>query len=321
MDTWEEGFDAWTPSAPTSEETETDLDRAELLRLARELAERRQIPASGATAEIEQLKQSLRERAEAVAVRERELDELQRRLERPGIRGRIELRPKRGEDHEAVGGAALAARELATHERTRALAERERAAEAHERALQARVAELETEAERLAARELELDEELRAIETKLAETDAERRLAAAERQRLEERDRAVHEREKALAASRSEIDAERRRLEIRVAQLEAQAGVTGEQSAPANDGAAATVLAVVEEREQELARREATLTDRENELALVRRDLDADRSALLERERSLRHRDVAEVREPPAQRFVPPSFSEGLAALARSRPR
>ena len=133
MDSWEEGFDIWTPGTPreageadAGEDTGTDLDRAELLRLARELAERRQAPQTGADAEIEQLKRALRERAEAIAARERELAELQRRLERdrPSVRSLLELRPKqRGE---TVDGEALAARERATHERTQALAARER---------------------------------------------------------------------------------------------------------------------------------------------------------------------------------------------------
>jgi len=103
MDSWEEGFDIWTPGTPreageadAGEDTGTDLDRAELLRLARELAERRQAPQTGADAEIEQLKRALRERAEAIAARERELAELQRRLERdrPSVRSLLELRPK-----------------------------------------------------------------------------------------------------------------------------------------------------------------------------------------------------------------------------------
>jgi len=150
MDSWEESFDTWTPRTPNEADagedtgTGTDLDRAELLRLARELGERHQTGRTGADAEVEQLKQALRERAEAVAARERELTELQRRLEsdRPGVRGLLELRSKRGERREAVDGEALAARERATHERAQALDERERA-------VQAQAAELEAEAARL----------------------------------------------------------------------------------------------------------------------------------------------------------------------------
>jgi chromosome segregation ATPase len=193
MDSWEEGFDTWTPWKPwtppeaeAGEDTRTDPDRAGLLRLARELAERRQLPQTNAAAEIEQLKRSLRERAEAVAARER----------------------------------ALAA-------------------------------------------------QLKAAEKKLAEAEAEHRLAAAEREHLEERDRAAHDREKTLAAARRQLDAERQELEARVAAL----ARTAEQDAP------------------------------------------------LDRERELDRRELAEAPAHFAEPIAPPSFSEGLAALARFRSR
>jgi chromosome segregation ATPase len=340
MDSWEEGFDKWTPRTPNAtdagDDTGTDLDRAELLRLARELAERRQTGRTGADAEVEQLKQALRERAGAVAARERELAELQRRLEsdRPGVRGLLELRSKRGERSEAVDSEALAARERATHERAQTLDERERAAEARERSVQAQAAELEAEAARLAERERELAGELKAAEAKLAETEAERKLATAERERLEERDRAVHDREKELATVGVEIEGERQELEARVTELEARTRELDAQAAAVGSAAehgaqqvgsvereAAAKLAAVEERERTLARRESKLDARERDLALVRQGLDAERNALLERERGFRRREVAEVRESRAQPFAPPSFSEGLAALARVRSR
>src|SRR3954470_5679684 len=82
IDRWEEAFDSWTPrrSAAPSDDTGVDLDRAALLRLARELAEKRRGLDRQADTELEQLKQSLRERAEAIAARERELADLQKRL-------------------------------------------------------------------------------------------------------------------------------------------------------------------------------------------------------------------------------------------------
>lgn len=317
MDSWEEGFDTWTPRTPSQagpgDDTGTDLDRAELLRLARELAERRHTPQTGLDPEIEQLKQSLRERAAAVAARERELTELQRRLERdrPGVRGRFDPRAKRSD---AVDEETLAARERATHERMQALEQRERAVEAQ-------TAELLAEAERLAEREGQLTEELQAVETKLAETEAERGLAAAERERLEERDRTVHEREKTLAAARLEIEAERQKLEARAIAIGVQAAALGSTAAQSEEQPAAAALAAVEKRERELSRRAENLDESERDLARVRQELDAERKALLERERRFRHREVADVRESFAQPFAPPSFSEGLAALARSRSR
>src|SRR5205823_2594791 len=84
MDSWEEGFDGWTPrpesTAGAGADTGTDLDREELLRLARELAARRHGEQEQARVELEELKRVLRERAEAVAARERELEQLQQRL-------------------------------------------------------------------------------------------------------------------------------------------------------------------------------------------------------------------------------------------------
>jgi hypothetical protein len=318
MDRWEEGFDNWTPRAPkqaeSADDTGTDLDRAELLRLARELAEQRQVPTVAGDPEIERLKQSLRERAEAVAARERELNELQRKLERPGIRGRIELRPKRGD---AVDTEVVAARERATVDRSQALDERERA-------VAAEAAELEAEAERLAARERELAEELQTVQSTLAATEAERELAAAERQKLEERDRAIHEREKTLAAARLEVVAERQKLEARAREVERQASaLSTHDSRPAADVAAReqAALAAVEERERALADRESRLEDSERELGLRRREVEAERNALLERERRRRRLDVADGDDPVARPFAPPSFSEGLASLARSRTR
>jgi hypothetical protein len=325
MDSWEEGFDKWTPRTPkaaeSADETGTDLDRDELLRLARELAEQRQAPVVDADSEIVQLKQSLRERAEAVAARERELTELQRRLERdrPGIRT-IALRPKRAD---AVDGEALAARERATVERTHALDDRERA-------VAAEAAELEAEATRLAEREAELAEELKTVQATLAATEAERKLAAAEREQLEERDHAIHEREKTLAAERLELAAERERQEARARDLARQAAalaaVSRNDERPATDHAAEAAreraaLAAVEERELALANRESKLEDSERELALRRRELEAERNSLLERERRRRRIDVADERDPVARPFAPPSFSEGLASLARSRSR
>jgi hypothetical protein len=367
MDSWEEGFDTWTPrtgrrdsGAVGGEDTDMDLERAELLRLARELAERRRTGRTGDDTEVEQLKQTLRERAEAVAARERELAALQRRLERdrPRIRRLRELRPSRDEPAEPAGGESIEARERATHERSLALDERERA-------LQAQTAEVEAEAAELATRERELATELTAAAATLAETEAERaraaaerELATAERDRLEERDRAVHDREKVVAATRMQVEAERQELvgraadvEARAAELERRAGELAARAAALDNAVehgvqqvgsvereAAAKLAAVEEQEQMLARRESTvasleareraLADREakldaeeRDLALVREGLGAERHALLERERRLRQSEAGDARETFARPFAPPSFSDGLAALARSRSR
>ncbi|MDP9262322.1 MAG: hypothetical protein M3O89_10145, partial [Actinomycetota bacterium] len=122
-----------------------DLDRDALLRLARELAERRHSEQEHAGAELERLKQSLRERAEAIGARERELAELQTRL------GKGKL-PKQKQPNTA-NTDALVARERAALERAQTL-------EARERELQARAADLEAHVEQIEQRELELATEL-----------------------------------------------------------------------------------------------------------------------------------------------------------------
>ena len=50
----------------------------------------------------------------------------------------------------------------------------------------------------------------------------------------------------------------------------------------------------------------------------MRQGLDAERNALLERERALRRREVADVRQSFDAPFAAPSFSEGLAAFVSS---
>jgi hypothetical protein len=330
IDRWEDGFDTWTPrgDAGGREDTDADLDREELLRLARELAAQRQADQGHAHDELDQLKRSLRERAEAVAARELELEELRRKLEagRAPVRDRFRRGSGSGGDEEAV-----AARERAALERAQALDERERA-------VGVRAGELAAEATRLAERERELEAELAAARAKLADSAAEHALAERERERLEERDRAAHDVEKSLAALRIEIEQERERLEARDRELAAQMrevearaaalaaaselerGSEVERESAIEAGAAARVAAV-EAREQELESLEAKVAARERDLLLLRQGLDSERNALLERERALRRREVAEVRESFAQPLAPPSFSDGLAALARLRAR
>ncbi len=53
----------------------------------------------------------------------------------------------------------------------------------------------------------------------------------------------------------------------------------------------------------------------------MRQGLDAEWNTLRDRERALRRREVAEVRQSFDVPLAPPSFSEGLAAFARERSR
>jgi hypothetical protein len=308
IDSWEEGFDNWTPRTESlpSDDTGVDVDKEALLRLARELAGQRHAEQDEARVELESLKHALRERAEAVALRERELAELKRRLDDgKAPKAPKPAKPDRGESE------SLAARERAALERARAL-------EARERELAERQAGLEAEAARVSERERDLAAELAAAQTERGESESERRLAAAERERLEEREQEARRIEKDLAARRVELDDERDRLEARARALETQLaalerGGDREPDPPPSAGD--------EGRERELRRLEAKLETRERELALIRQGLDAERNALLERERALRRREVADVRRSFDAPLVPPSFSEGLAALARARGR
>ena len=301
IDRWEEGFDSWTPrrGGGAPDDTGTDLDREALLRLARELAEKRHSEQEHAGVELERLKQSLRERAEAIAARERELAELQKRLG--------EGKQHKQEKLNTTDTDALVARERAALERAQTL-------EARERELQERATDLEAQAERIEQRELELSTELAQAQSQLNDSLSERELASAERAKLEERAEEARRVEKELATRRIELEQERERLEARAREVEARTrALASEPQEPSTDP--------YEQRESELRRLEATLEARERELALVRQGLDAERNALLDRERALRRREVAEVRQSFDAPLVAPSFSEGLAAFVSWRSR
>ena len=290
IDRWEEAFDSWTPrrSGASSDDTGVDLDREALLRLARELAAKRQALDQDAGAELEQLKHSLRERAEAIAARERELAKLQKQF--------ADGKPRKHERPEQPDTESLVARERAALERAQSL-------EARERELLERAAQLEAESDRVAARERELAAELARGQSQLNESLSERELASAERAQLEERAQEAHRVEKELASRRIELEAERDRLEARAH----EAAPRGREQEPA------------EPRDDGLRRLEERLDARERELAIVRQGLDAERNTLLERERALRRREVADVRQSFDEPFAAPSFSEGLAAFVNSR--
>jgi DNA repair exonuclease SbcCD ATPase subunit len=303
IDRWEEGFDSWTPrrGAGTPDDTGVDLDRDALLRLARELAEKRRSEQEHAGAELERLKQSLRERAEAIAARERELAELQKRLGggKPS---------RRNQPDTATTAEAIVARERAALQRAQAL-------KAREREFQERAAGLERQAARIEQRERKLATELEQVQSHLDDSLSERELASAERAKLEERAEEARRVEKELAARRIELERERERLEARAREVEARTQGLG--AIPADPDEPSTDP--YERRESELRRLETTLEARERELALVRQSLDSERNELLERERALRRREAADVRQSFDEPLIAPSFSEGLAAFVSWR--
>jgi hypothetical protein len=300
-DRWEDGFDTWSardlPPAQTGDDTGVDLDRDALMRLARELATQRHAEQQQSRDELERLKESLRERAAAVAERERELALLQKRLEG----GRVKKQQRQGP---APDTEALAARERAALERLQAV-------EARERELEAHAAELEAEASAVAERESALVAELAAAREELSRSEADRRLAAAERQRLEERLEEARRTERELVARRLELEQERASIAARERRVAAGTAAVSDDTQPGPWA----------EREQELPRLAARLEARERELALQRQGLDAQRNELYERERALRRREVVEVRQAFGPPLAPPRFGEGLAAFVSSRRR
>jgi DNA repair exonuclease SbcCD ATPase subunit len=289
-DKWEDGFDSWTPreQANGADDTGTDLDREALLKLARELAARRQAERTDSDGELERLKQTLRERAEAIAARERELEALERRTGKGAKRERKEDAPD--------AAAAVAARERAALERARTL-------DARERELKQRFAQLEREFDDLGRREEALEEELARARAEVRESRSERELAHAERAQLELRADEARRVEQELANRRRELEA----LISRggAARFDRPAQLSGEPS----------------EQERALRELEARLDIRERELALVRQGLDAERNALLAREREVRNRELAELRQSFGTPLAPPGFAEGLAAFVSSRRR
>jgi chromosome segregation ATPase len=143
------------------------LDLGQLRELARELASRRETAYAEVQAELETMKAWLRERAAAVAERERELAELSSRLGGNGLAEELAAAQRKAAAAEAEWSLAVAERER--------LDERE-----------ARIHEVEKE---LAALRI-------ALEQKGAQT---RRPPASARQReLDEREAALNEREAAL---------------------------------------------------------------------------------------------------------------------------
>jgi hypothetical protein len=146
------------------------LDLDELRRLARDLASRRDSGHAEAQDEIEAMKASLRERAEAIAARERQLAELEHRAGADGLSAELEAAQRVTAEAEA--------------ERSLAAAEREH--------LDEREQQIRTVEKELAARRMQLE----AIRSAAAPA---RRPAASARQReLDAREAALDEREAAL---------------------------------------------------------------------------------------------------------------------------
>ena len=147
------------------------MERAdeELRRLARELSERRESAYAEVQAEVETMKASLRERAAAIAERERELAELEQRMNENGLAAELA-------NARRLAAEAESERRLAAAERDR-LEEREQQIRTVERELAARRLELSRRSgpkkPPVSTREHELDEREAALDAR--ETALEKR--------------------------------------------------------------------------------------------------------------------------------------------------
>src|SRR5438876_9051849 len=133
----------------TSSAERDDVDREQVLELARRLAEQRERQRAEDLVQIEELKRALRERAADVARRELEVERRSRELEelaepsrhddrRLSLRLRRAERPRVEEADHAYTQEILARRETELQERLDALAPRERDVTERETALRAR---------------------------------------------------------------------------------------------------------------------------------------------------------------------------------------
>src|SRR5919198_564691 len=296
------GDDAW--ERDDWETASEDVDRAEVLRLARHLAEQRERLRSEELAELEELKRTLRERAAQVAARELEVERreaefereaAQERVARRGLRFRRE-RPPVDDDDRAYAEELLARREADVERRAAELTALQATATRANDVLAARGAAIERREQEHVAERARLDELARTLDGRARELDEQIHGAAQaedlsrQRRALEERARELEQRERALAARAAER---------------------------------------VDERDGELARRDAALKTREEQLAAREADVIRAQGALAAREEELRRQereldDRERLRERAAAvRSVEPymTFSEGLDALAgRSEP-
>jgi hypothetical protein len=327
-DSWESfGWEA------ASQQPEENADRAEVLRLARQLAESRERQNVEALLQVEDLKRALRERASDVARRELEVERRIRELDDLDGRGRESrrLRMRRAERPQDMDKASederLTRRESEVQRRLDALVPRERAITERETALRDRERDVTESKESVERRKLELESSyarLRESEAAYAELRA-----------------ALEDQERQLEASRAEISRMTDELVARAAALEAAEQELAQVRARHGDSVPSEHELGDDERERrfaasrerrlatreqeavvdELAAREAELLAREAELLRLQSGLGAQQESIRRRERALEDAERLRERERalPATPYV--SFTEGLDAFSGGRPR
>jgi len=310
--------DSWESSGWEADE---DPDRAQVLELARRLAEQHRRQSADALAEVEELKRALRERAADVARRELEVERRTKELDAQEDHGRRALRPWRSDrlqlpdEDRAYAEELLNRREADVRKRLDTLIPRERELKERETELRARELRLEDgeaalegrkqEVESSRARLVERERELKESRSELDDT----------RRELAQRAAAFEAAERELADRRRGLEAETRTLDQREGEVEASEAGNAADAARRLTGLEADLV----RRARELAAREAELTAREAELVRLQTGLAAQQESIRARERALDDEERLRQREAafPAHPYV--SFSEGLDAFTGGR--
>lgn len=317
-DSWEsEGWDSgW-------QQSDADLERDQVLELARRLAEQHRRQSADALVEVEDLKRALRERAADVARRELEVERRTKELEEhTHSESRRTLRLRRSEpgpshdEDRAYAEELLSRREAEVQQRLAALAPREREVGERETALRARELELEEAKAALDRRKQEVE----SSHARLREREHE---LAAERNRLEEEIRSAEPRpargaHDELALQTGDLVRRARELDELERQLTAREAELAAAATQRDTDDQARRLAALE---SSVRAREGELIGREAELLRLQAGLAAQQESIRARERALEDAERLRQREAvrPAHPYV--SFSEGLDAFTGGRPR
>jgi hypothetical protein len=186
-----------------------DVEREQVLQLARRLAEQRERQRTDDLVELDELKRALRERAADVAQRELEVERRLRELEEAGEtepprRAKRFRRGGRRPEPEAPGADAVDDRLRSIESRERSVGDRESSLRAREAELGRRERELALKLQPLAAERRELDELARSLAARAAELDRLQQ-AAAKADVPVERDAAPAARERELRDREAEL--------------------------------------------------------------------------------------------------------------------
>jgi hypothetical protein len=315
-DSWEAS--GWEADWPTAE----DPDRAQVLELARRLAEQHRLQNAEALAEVEELKRALRERAADVARRELEVERRTKELDvqepgRRALRLRRQERPQPPDEDRAYAEELLNRREADVRRRLDALVPRERELQERETELRARELRLEDAEAALERQKKEVESSHSRLGERERELKESRSELEAARNELSQQSAALEAAERELADLRKGLEEETRSLERREGKLEvteAESAAEASRERTAHDDELAR-------RAKELSASEAELTAREAELLRLQAGLAAQQESIRARERALEDEERLRQREAALAAHPYVSFSEGLDAFMGRRSR